>query len=69
MFSTTGAFTLTVQVAVLFPSAVFTVIVAVPAAFAVISPVAETVATLEFEEEYVTALFVAFAGATEAVNC
>jgi hypothetical protein len=37
--------TVTLQVAVLFPSAVMTVIVAIPADIAVTKPVAETIAT------------------------
>ena len=42
---TVAGLTVTVQVAVLFPSAVVTVIVTVPAAFAVTVPSADTVAT------------------------
>ena len=51
----------------MFPSAVVTVIVAVPAAFAVITPF-ETLATLVFDEVQETFLFVAFVGATVAVR-
>lgn len=60
--------TVTVQEAVLFPSAVLTVIVAVPADFAVTTPLDETVATLVFDELHVTFLLVAFEGDTVAVS-
>ena len=66
-FSSTGAFTVTAQVAFLLPSAVVTVIVAVPAAFAVTTPF-DTVATLVFDEVQETFLFVALPGATVAVR-
>ncbi len=56
-------------VAVLAPSAVVTVIVAVPAEIPETKPVAFTVATAELLELHVTFLFVALPGATVAVNC
>ena len=59
---TFAAVTVTVQVAVLPPSLVFTVIVAVPAAFAVTTPEEETVATEVLLEDQVTDLSVAFEG-------
>ena len=64
---TVGFFTVTLHVAVLLPSAVLTVIVAVPADFAVTTPF-DTVATFVFELLHVTDLFVALLGATVAVN-
>ena len=62
-----AGFTVTVQLAVLLPSAVVTVMVAVPAATGVTNPFA-TVATLSLFELQVTALFVALLGATVAVS-
>jgi hypothetical protein len=59
--------TVTVQVAVLFPSAVVTVIVAVPADFAVTVP-PDTVATSELLVVQLTFLFVALLGLTVAVR-
>ena len=59
----------TPHVAVLFPSAVVTVIVADPKATPVTRPVELTVATAVLPELQLTALFVAFAGDTVAVNC
>ena len=59
-----GSVTVTLQVAVLFPSSVVAVIVAVPAAIAVTLPVKSTVATLELLLVHVTFLFVAFVGTT-----
>ena len=59
--------TVTEQVAVLFPSAVVTVIVAEPAATAVTVPFA-TVAFVESLDVHVTFLFVALDGVTVAVN-
>ncbi|MCL1838774.1 MAG: hypothetical protein FWG47_05590 [Propionibacteriaceae bacterium] len=64
----TGWVTVTVAEAVLPPSAVFTVIVALPTALAVTTPVADTVATLVLLEVQITFLFVAFVGVTVAVN-
>ena len=64
---TTGASaTVTVQVAVLLPSAVVAVIIAVPALIAVTFPVLSTAAIALSEVVQVTALFVAFAGAIVA---
>ena len=62
------AFTVTVHVAVFPPSLVFTVIVAVPAAFAVTTPEEDTVATEVLLEVQVTDLSVAFEGVIVAVN-
>ena len=59
--------TVTVQVSVLFPSAVLTVITAVPSATAVTLPFS-TVAMLGLSLAQLTALFVASAGATVAVS-
>ena len=59
--------TVTLQVAVQPPSAVVTVIVAEPAAQAVISPLF-TVATLGLLDVHVTLLFVALAGAIIALS-
>ena len=59
----------TAQVAVLLPSVVFTVMVAVPAATAVTKPVALTVATAVLLDVQVTALLLALAGASVAVSC
>lgn len=61
--------TVTAHVAVLFPSAVVTVIVVDPAETPVKSPDVLTVATPGLEEVHVTALFVAFRGTTVAVSC
>ena len=58
-----------VEVAVLFPSTVVTVIVAVPPPTAVTSPELLTVATSERLLLQVTFLFVAFAGNTVGVSC
>ena len=66
--ATVAAVTVTLQVAVLDPSTVFTVIVAVPAAFAVTRPEEDTVATAVLPDDHVTFLFVAFDGATVAVS-
>src|SRR5659263_150546 len=63
---TTGAVTVTVQVAVKLPCAVVTVIVAVPAATGVTTPPA-TVATAALLDDHVTILFVAYEGPTVAV--
>ena len=65
---TVAAVTVTAQVAVLLPSLVLTVIVALPAAFAVTTPEVETVATDVLLEDQVTVLFVAFEGDTVAVR-
>ena len=59
--------TVTAHCAVLLPSAVVTVIVAVPAATAVTMP-SETVAFVASLDDHVTALFVALSGATVAVR-
>ena len=64
----TGTDTVTVQVAVLFPSAVFTVMVAEPPPTAVTLPLASTVATEVLELVHVTFLFVASLGVIVAVN-
>ena len=61
-------FTVTLHTAVLFPSAVVTVMSAVPFATAVTSPSGVTVATFSLLVAYVTFLLVAFAGATIAVS-
>ena len=61
-------FTVTEQVAFLLPSSVVTVIVAVPAFFAVTTPELETVATVVLFEVQVTFLFVALDGDTVAVS-
>ena len=65
---TVAALTVTVQVAVFPPSLVFTVILAVPAAFAVTTPEEDTVATDVLSDDQVTDLSVAFEGVTVAVN-
>ena len=64
----TGTLTVTEQDAVLPPSLVVTVIVALPPAFAVTTPVAETVATEVLLEDQVTDLSVASDGETVAVR-
>jgi hypothetical protein len=64
---TTADATVTVQVAVLLPSAVVTVIVAVPGDFAVTVP-PDTVATAELLVVQLTFLFVALLGLTVAVR-
>ena len=61
--------TVTSQDAVLFPSSVVTVILAVPVVTAVTSPFSSTVAASGLDDSQVTFLFVAFSGATVAVNC
>ena len=58
---------MTAQVAVKAPSSVFTVIVAVPSATAVTTPLS-TVAILSSELVHETVVTVAFSGATVAVN-
>ena len=65
---TAGEDTVTEQVAVLEPSRVLTVMIAVPAPFAVTTPLELTVATDVLLEDQVTFLFVAFEGETEAVK-
>ena len=65
---TVAAFTVTAHVAVLAPSFVVTVIVAVPAAFAVTTPLEDTVATVVLLDFHVTDLSVAFDGNTVAVK-
>ena len=64
-----GISTVTLQIAVLFPSTVVTVTTAVPSAFAVTFPSSSTVATSSLSLEKFTCLFVAFFGATVAVSC
>ena len=64
----TFAFTVTAQVAVLLPSVVFTVIVALPADLAVTTPELETVAIEVLFDDQVTDLSVAFDGVTVAVS-
>jgi hypothetical protein len=64
---TTTEFTVTAQVAVLLPSAVVTVMVALPSATALIVP-PDTIATVVLLLLHVTFLFVALEGATVAVN-
>ncbi len=66
--ATVALVTVTVQVAVLPPSSVRTVIVAEPAAFAVTTPLDETVATVVLLDDHVTALLVALEGETVAVS-
>jgi hypothetical protein len=63
-----GALTVTVQVAVIPPSTVLTVIIAFPAATALTTPVAETVAIAVLLLLHVTFLFVALVGETVAIN-
>jgi hypothetical protein len=63
-----GVLTVTVQVAVLPPSAVLTVIVALPAATALTTPLDDTVATEVALLLHVTALFVALEGETVAIK-
>jgi len=65
---TVEAFTVTEQVAVLPPSAVLAVIVAVPAFLAVTSPSEDTVATEVLFDDHVTSLLDALEGLTVAVN-
>jgi hypothetical protein len=65
--ATGAAVTVTVQVAVLPPSSVLTIIAALPAATALTVP-PDTVATAVLLLLHVTFLFVALAGATVAVN-
>ena len=65
---TLAAVTVTVHVAVLPPSFVLTVIVAVPAALAVTTPEEDTVATDVLLEVQVTDLSVAFEGLIVAVR-
>jgi hypothetical protein len=66
--ATLAAATVTAQVAVLAPSCVVAVIVAVPAAMAVTKPEVFTIAMAVLPELHVTVLLVAFAGRTVAVN-
>ena len=66
----TDVVTVTDVVAVTFePSVLAAVMVAEPAATAVMSPVFDTVATPELLVDHVSALFVALDGATVAVSC
>ena len=62
------ALTVTIHVAVFPPSLVFTVIIAVPAAFAVTTPEDDTVATDVLLDDQVTDLSVAFEGVIVAVR-
>ena len=64
----TGALTVTVHVADLLPSVVVTVIVAVPAFFAVTTPADDTVATSGLSDDQRTFLNVASDGLTVAVR-
>ena len=64
----TFAVTVTVQVAVLAPSVVCTVIVAVPADLAITTPVEETIATDSLFDDQVTDLSVALDGETVALR-
>ena len=64
----TGSFTVTVQLAVFPPSAVFTVMVAVPAPAAFTFPLESTVATFALLLVQITDLFVALEGLTVAVR-
>jgi hypothetical protein len=66
--ATNGSITVTVQVAVLPPSAVVTMMIAVPAATAVTIPLLFTVATPVLLLLQVTFLFVALAGNTDAMR-
>ena len=66
--ATVAGVTVKAQVAVLPPSMVVTVIVAVPAFFAETTPVEDTVATVVLLEDQVTDLSDAVAGATVAVS-
>jgi hypothetical protein len=59
---TEAAVTVTLQVAVLLPSTVVTVIIALPAPMKLTTPAADTVATDELLVDHVTALFVAVDG-------
>ena len=65
---TAFSFTVTAHVAVFAPSTVVTVMVALPAATAVTTPLSLTVATDSLSELHVTLLFVAFDGETVAVS-
>ena len=65
---TVAAVTVTVQVAVFAPSAVITVMVAVPAALAVTRPLVLTVATYVLDDDQVMVLFVADVGLMVAVR-
>ena len=60
--------TVTLQIAVLLPSAVMTEICVVPSFTPVTTPLCETVATLGVEDSQVTCLFVASAGSTVALR-
>ena len=64
----TRALTVIMQEAVLPPSLVVTVIVAVPAFFAVTTPEPDTVATVVLLEDHVTFWFVALDGAIVAIR-
>jgi len=66
---TATALTVIADVAVLLPSLVVTVIVALPAATAVTRPVELTVATEVLLDDQVTAVLVALLGAMVAVSC
>ena len=63
-----SSFTVTEHVAVLLPSAVFTVMVAVPGATALTLPLESTVAMLLLLELHDTSLLVALLGLTVAVS-
>src|SRR5699024_8165455 len=64
-----GLVTFTVAVSVWLPSSVLTVIVAVPAPIAVISPLAFTFAMASSSDSYVTFLLVALLGSIVAFSC
>ena len=64
----TGTVTVTLHVAVLLPSFVFAVIVAVPAPIPSTTPAEVTVATFVFDEDHVTVLSDALDGATVAFS-
>ena len=65
---TSAAFTVTLQVAVLPPSLVVTVMVASPSAFALTLPLSSTVATASLSDAQLTLLSVASSGFTVAVR-
>jgi hypothetical protein len=64
----TGTVTVIEQVSVFWPSAVVTVMTAVPGPLAVTTPTDETVATAELLDDHKTALFVASVGNTVAAS-
>ena len=68
-FGSFGISTVTLQIAVLFPSTVVTVTTAVPSAFAVTFLSSSSVASSSLSLEMFYCLFGAFLGATVAVSC